>query len=73
MWKFNKIYLIMWQKQIFKNATGIDTSFIKKVDLTSLKSEADKLDTDKLGQVLTGLISLKSKVYKLIRVPVDLN
>ena len=62
-----------------KNETGIDTSkFAKKIDLTSLQSEVDKLDIDKLENVPTGLNSLKSKVDKLhvdklVPAPVDLN
>ena len=36
-------------KTDFKNATEIDTSsFAKKVDLASLKSDLDNLDIDKL-------------------------
>ena len=51
----------MQQKQILKNATGIDTSsFAKKVDLAILKSNVDKLDGDKLKNFLTNLSSLKS-------------
>ena len=35
-----------------KNATGVDTSdFAKKTDLAHLKSDVDKLDTDKLTNV----------------------
>ena len=35
-----------------KNATGVDTSdFAKKTDLANLKSDVDKLDTDKLTNV----------------------
>ena len=62
-----------------KNTTGVDTlKFAKKVDSASLKSEVDKLDTDKLEKVPNGLNSLKSKVDKLdvdklILVPVDLS
>ena len=62
-----------------KNATFVGTSkFAKKVNLVSLKSEADKLDIDKLEQVPTGLNSLKSRVDqlnvdKLVPVPVDLS
>ena len=42
-------------KSDLKNATGVDTSkFAKKVDLANLKSNADKLDIDKL------------KIYQLI-------
>ena len=37
-----------------KNATGIDTSsFAKKVDLASLKSNVGKLDIDKVRNVST--------------------
>ena len=62
-----------------KNATGVDTSkSVKNVDLASLKSEVDKLDSDKLEKVPTGLNSLNSKVDKLdvdklLPVPVDLS
>ena len=35
------------------------------VDLASLKSNVDKLDTDKLKKVPTNLSNLKSKVDKL--------
>ena len=50
-------------KTDLKNATGIDTSsFAKKVDLASLKSNVDKLDIDKLKNVPTNLSSSKSKV-----------
>ena len=60
-------------------AIGIDTSkFAKKVDLVSLKSNADKLDIDKLKNVPTSLNNLKSNVDeldvdKLVPVPVDLS
>ena len=45
---------------------------------TVVKLDADKLDIDKLGTLLTGLNSLKSKVDKidvdkLVPVPVDLS
>ena len=36
-------------KTYLKNATRIDTSFAKKVDLANLKSNVDKLDVDKLN------------------------
>ena len=40
------------KKQILKNATGIDPLiFAKMVDLANLKSDADKLDFDKLKNV----------------------
>ena len=49
-----------------KNATGVDTSkFTEKVDLASLKSNADKLDIDKLTNVPNNFKNLKSKVGKL--------
>ena len=60
-----------------KNATGADTSkSAKKVDLANLKSNADKLDIDKLKKVPTNLSNLKSKVVnlhvdKLVPVPAD--
>ena len=45
-----------------RNATGDDISkFAKNFDLASLKSEVDKLDTDKLEKVPTSLNSLKSR------------
>ena len=43
----------------------IHQNLLKKVDLASLKSEVDKLDTDKFEKVATGLNCLKSKVDKL--------
>ena len=40
----------------FKNETGVDTfKFAKKVDLPTLKSECDKLDSVKIEKVSTGL------------------
>ena len=49
----------------FKNATGVDTSsFAKKVDLNNLKSHVDKLDIDKLKNMPTNSINLKSKEDK---------
>ena len=46
-----------------QNETGVDTSdFAKNADL---KSNAGKLDIQKLKNVLIGLIKLKSKVNKL--------
>ena len=53
------IYLIMQQKQILKNGTGIDTSKrTAKSDLASLKAEIDKLDIDKLIPVPVDLSKL---------------
>ena len=66
-------------KADLKNAIGNDTSkFAQKDDLASLKSNVDKLDIDKLKNVLTNLSNLKSKVDKLdvdklVLVPVDLS
>ena len=66
-------------KTDLKNAAGIDTSsFAKKVDLTNLKTNVDKLDIDTLKNISTNLSNWKSKVdkadvEKLIPVPVDLS
>ena len=57
----------------------IDTSkFAKKNDLTSLKSNVNKLDIDKLKNVASNLNNLKSKedkldVDKLVPLSVDLS
>ena len=73
---------IMWDfsnyatKADLKNAAGVETSkFAKKVALDHLKSDAGKLDIDKLKNVRTNLSNLKSKVdklnvYKSVYVPV---
>ena len=46
--------------------TGIDiSSFAKNVDLASLKSNADKLNIDKLKNVPSNWINFKSLVDKL--------
>ena len=43
-------------------ATGVGTSkFTKKVDLANSKSNVDKLDNDKLKNILTNLCNLKKK------------
>ena len=61
-------------KADFKNPTGIDaSSFVKKVDLASLKSNVDKLDIDKLNNVTTTLSNLERKLNKLLPVSVDLS
>ena len=45
-----------------KNAAGVDASqFYKKDDLANLKLEVDKLDTDKLEKVLSGLSNSKKQ------------
>ena len=52
-------------KTDLKKAAGVDTSkFPKKVDLANLKSNVDKLDTDKLKNAPTNLSNSKSKVDK---------
>ena len=52
-------------KADLKNATGVDTSrFAKKVDLSNLISNVDKLEIDKLKNVPSGLSGLKSKINK---------
>ena len=66
-------------KSDFKNGTGVDTpKFAKNVDLASLKSDADKLDIDKLKDAPSNISNLKSKTDKLdgdklVHVPVDLS
>ena len=48
------------------NKTGIDTSdFDNETDLGHLKSDVDKLDIDRLKNVLINFSYLKSKVDKL--------
>ena len=67
------------KKADLKTTTGVDTSqFPKKVDLAHSKSNVDKLDVDKLKNVLTNLRNLKSKVDKLdvdklVPIPIDLS
>ena len=61
-----------------KIAKGVDTSyFAKKTDLVSLKSDVDKLNIDKLKNVLSNLNNSNNKVDKLdvdklVPTPVDL-
>ena len=53
-------------KSDLKKVTGFDTSsFNKKADLASLKSDVDELDTDKFKNVPFSLNSLKDKIDKL--------
>ena len=65
-------------KTDIKNISHVDTSsFALKSILTSLKTEVDKLDIDKLKSLPNNLSNLKSKVdkldiHKLTPVPVDL-
>ena len=57
-----------------KNAIGVDTpKLAKKVDLAGSKSNVDKLDIDKLKDVSSNLNNWKSKVDKLVPVPVYLS
>ena len=66
-------------KADLKDAIGVDISdFAKKTDLANLKSDVDKLDTNILKYVQSGLSSLKCKVdkldtAKLETTPVDLS
>ena len=54
-------------KADLKNATGVDTSkSAKMVYLSNLKSDIDKLDTDKLKNVPSNLSNLKSKEDKVV-------
>ena len=49
-------------KADLKNATQVYvSSFTKKTDLASLKPRVNKLDIDKLKNILTDLSNLKSK------------
>ena len=58
-------FLYLYNKSRFKNTTGIGTSkFAKKVDLTHLKSNVDKLDIDKLVPVPVDLSKLSDIVKK---------
>ena len=65
-------------KEELEHATGVDTSELAaKKDLIALKAEFDKLDINKLINVLISLDNLKTKVNdldvgKLKAVPVDL-
>ena len=66
-------------KADWKSLTGADISkFAKKVYLTNLKSNVEKLDVDKIKNIPSNLNNLKSKndkldIYKLLIVPVDLS
>ena len=67
------------KKTDIKNISHVDTSsFARKSNLASLKTEVDKLDIDKLKSLPNNLSNLKSKVdkldiNKLAPVPVDLS
>ena len=59
---------------MLKYAAGVDTSeFAKKTDFADWKSDVDKLDIDKLKNVPSNLSNLKTKVDKLVPVPVNLS
>ena len=68
-----------YKKADLKNAIGADRSdFPKRSNLAHLKSDVDKLDTDKLKNVPNALSNLKSKlnkldIDKLETTPVDLS
>ena len=56
----------MQQKEIWKNATGVNTSDLSiETDLAKLKSDVDKLGADELKNLPNNLSNLKSKVDKL--------
>ena len=56
----------MQQKQILKNATGVDTSsFTKKTDWAHLKSGVDKLEIGKLNNIASNISNFESIVDKL--------
>ena len=62
-----------------KKETDFDISkFAKKIELGNLKSDTDKLDIDKLKNVLVNWSNLNSKadkfdIDKLVPLPVDLS
>ena len=59
MLKLNQICPVMQQKDVSKNATGVDTSKLAaKSDLHSLKAEADNIDEDKFKTVPSELSKL---------------
>ena len=66
-------------KANLKKETGFDISkFAKKIELANLKSDIDKLDIDKLKNVLVNWSNLDSKadkfdIDKLVPLPVDLS
>ena len=56
----------------------VHQNLLKKVDLANSKSNVDKLDNDKLKNILTNLSNLKKKldkldIDKLLPAPVDLS
>ena len=52
------------KKSDLKKAIDVDISnFVKKADSASLKSDVNEFDIDELKNVLSGLDSLKNKVY----------
>ena len=63
------IYLIMQQKLILRNATGVDTSKLAaKSDLASLEAKVDKIDVDKLATVPFDLSKLCNVVNNEVAV-----
>ena len=67
-------FAYLCSKSRFKNAIGFNTAeFATEVDLASLQSNVDKLDIDKSKNIPNNLSNLKSKVAKLVSVPVNLS
>ena len=62
-----KVYLFNYAtKTDIKNISQTDTSsFALKSNLASLKTEVDKLDSDKLKNIPTYLSNVKNKIEKL--------
>ena len=66
-------------KADLKNGAGVDTLYFGyETDFANLKSDADKIDIDKVKNIPCNSRNLKRKVekidvYKLVLVPVDLN
>ena len=61
-----ELYLTIYALKTDFDATGVDTSSLaRKVDLAHLKSNVDRLYTDKLKNVPNNLSNLKGKVDKL--------
>ena len=66
-------------KADLKNGAGVDTLyFSQETDFADLKSDAHKIDIDKVKNIPYNWRNLKSKVekihvYKLVPVPADLN
>ena len=65
--KLELIFLIMQQKKDIRNITHVDTSnFALKTNLSSLKTEVDKLDIDKLVPIPNDLSKLSNVVKNYV-------